>query len=619
MWVPAWDLHLQLTFRTTLRPFRVIFGGGRKKNATKELYSGKLDLPGRRIMKVMPEILSYSDVGFLPIVAAFVKKIGVAEEVDRLCAMESDVRPGVAVSAMILDTLSGRSPLYRFDRFCAQLDTELLLGEQVDAAKFNDDALGRVLDRMSEVGTGLFLTAVCLKVHKLFKLDTSHAHHDTTSVTVYGNYDLYGDPNHKHPFVVTNGFNKDHRPDLKQIVHSLLCVDHGIPIRSKLDNGNKSDKTVNEDLLRDVVDRMRQFGAKNFLYVADSALVTPTNLELMNDEKKGCRFVTRLPETYAECIQAIERAVATDGWNDIGILSRQIPTKNRKPAFYRAFETTVTLYGRIYRALIVHSDAHDKRKTKKLDKAIKEDITELLKIKAAQEKINYQCLPDAQAAVARLPKGKFHGFVAQVNQEIRYGKGRPKGQRPRKIAATTYSLILEIHRDEAAIAHVRQKAGCFVLISNTLRDEPEAEDSRQLLSTYKDQGYVERNFGFLKDDAIVNSLFLKSPGRIEALGLILVLSLLVWRLMERTMRLSLKQTGSKILGWDKRQTSRPTSFMMTTYFMSVLVIQTPKGRMLGRPLNPIQSDYLAILQLPAAIFLDPSAGFIDECALSPPS
>jgi hypothetical protein len=78
-------------------------------------------------MKVMPEILSYSDVGFLPIVAAFVKKIGVAEEVDRLCAMESDVRPGVAVSAMILDTLSGRSPLYRFDRFCAQLDTELLL------------------------------------------------------------------------------------------------------------------------------------------------------------------------------------------------------------------------------------------------------------------------------------------------------------------------------------------------------------------------------------------------------------------------------------------------------------------------------------------------------------
>jgi transposase len=568
-------------------------------------------------MSVMPEILSYADVGFLPIVAAFVKKIGVAEEVDRLCAMESDVRPGVVVSAMILDTLSGRSPLYRFDRFCSEMDTELLLGERVDAAKFNDDALGRVLLRIYEVGTGLFLTAICLRVHKLFNLDTSHVHHDTTSVTLYGDYDLYRDPEHEHPFVIAYGFNKDHRPDLKQIVHSLLCVDHGIPIRSKLENGNKSDKTVNEDLLRKIVDRMRQLGAKDFLYAADAALVTPTNLELMNDENKGCRFVTRLPETYGECIDAIERAVAADTWDDLGIVSRQAPTKSRKSAFYRCFETTVTLYGRVYRALVVHSDALDKRKTKKLDKAIEQDFAQLADIEAAQKKISYACLPDAQAAVERLPKGKFHRFAAQISQKVRYIKGRPKADGTQKIAGTTYSLTLEIQRDETAIARAGQKAGCFVLISNTMRDEPGAEDSRQLLFTYKDQGYVERNFGFLKDDAIVNSLFLKSPERIEALGLVLVLSLLVWRLMERTMRLSLKQTGSTIIGWDKKQTSRPTSFMMTTYFPSVLVLLTPKARMLGRPLDPIQLNYLAILQLSPAIFLDPDADFINGPGLAP--
>jgi len=568
-------------------------------------------------MSVMPEILSYADMGFLPIVAAFVKEIGVADEVDRLCAMESDVRPGVVVTAMILDTLSGRSPLYRFERFCSQVDTELLFGERIDAAKFNDDALGRVLHRIHEVGTGRFLTAICLRVHALFQLDTSHVHHDTTSVTLYGHYDVYEDPDHKHPFVITNGYNKDHRPDLKQIVHSLLCVDHGIPIRSKLENGNKSDKTVNEDLLREIVDRMRQLGARDFLYVADSALVTPTNLELMNDENKGCRFVTRLPETYGQCIDAIERAVAADTWDDLGILSRQPPTKKSKPAFYRGFETTVTLYGRLNRALVVHSDALDKKKTKKLDKAIQDDFTQLALIKAEQKKISYACFPDACAAVERLPKGKFHRFVAEVRQEVRYTKGRPKADGTQKIAAITYSLALEVERDESAIARAEQKAGCFVLISNTLREEPRAEDSRQLLFTYKDQGYVERNFGFLKDDAIVNSLFLKSPERIESLGLVLVLSLLVWRLMERTMRLSLKQTGSTILGWDKRQTSRPTSFMMTTYFPAVLVLQTPKGRILGRPLDQVQLNYLGILRLSPAIFLDPDAGFVDERAPSP--
>ncbi len=64
--------------------------------------------------------------------------------------------------------------------------------------------------------------------------------------------------------------------------------------------------------------------------------------------------------------------------------------------------------------------------------------------------------------------------------------------------------------------------------------------SRDLLFAYTDQGYVERNFGFLKDTISVNSLLLKSSERIEAPGLVPALSLLVWRLMERTTRLSLK-------------------------------------------------------------------------------
>lgn len=569
-------------------------------------------------MSVMPEILSYSDVGFLPIVAAFVKKIGVAEEVDRLCAMESDVRPGIVVSAMILDTLSGRSPLYRFERFFAQLDTELLLGEQVEAAKFNDDALGRVLQRIYEVGTGLILTSVCLRVHKLFELDMSHVHHDTTSLTVHGDYDLYGDGGHEHPFTITYGFNKDHRPDLKQIVHSLLCVDHGIPIRSKMENGNKSDKKVNQDLLGEIADVMRQFGVGNFLFVVDSALVTRTNLALMDDKETGCRFVSRLPETYAECGAAIDRALAADSWVDIGVFSKQASTLKRKPASYRSFETTIIIYDRVYRALVVHSDVLDRKKIKKLEKAIQKDLTEMAKLKAEQEKIVYACLPDAQAAVERLPKGRFHRFTTEVNREVKYAKGRPKADGTRKIASVAYRLTLTIERDQAAIERFERKAGCFVLISNTLQDEPGAESSKQLLETYKDQGYVERNFGFLKNEAIVNSLFLKSPERIEALGLVLVLSLMVWQLMERTMRLTLKEAPCTVTGWDKKQTSRPTSFMMTTYFLSTLVLQTPKGRILGKPLNPIQLSYLAILKLSSAIFLNPEAGFVEERSSSPP-
>ena len=93
---------------------------------------------------------------------------------------------------------------------------------------------------------------------KLFELDTTHVHHDTTSRTVYGDYDLYREDTHDQPFIITFGFSKDHRPDLKQLVHSLLCVDAGIPIYSKCENGNESDKTINRNVIPAMVERMKE-------------------------------------------------------------------------------------------------------------------------------------------------------------------------------------------------------------------------------------------------------------------------------------------------------------------------------------------------------------------------
>ena len=129
--------------------------------------------------------------------------------------------------------------------------------------------------------------------------------------------------------------------------------------------------------------------------------------------------------------------------------------------------------------------------------------------------------------------------------------------------------------------------------------------SYDILATYKAQGMVERNFGFLKDEAIVNSLFLKIPARIEVLGLILVLSLMVWRLMERTMRLSLQISGSKVQGWDKKPTSSPTSLMITNMFLSMVMIRTPEKRFLANGLNATQLEYLKILDVSHRVFIDP--------------
>jgi hypothetical protein len=90
--------------------------------------------------------------------------------------------------------------------------------------------------------------------------------------------------------------------------------------------------------------------------------------------------------------------------------------------------------------------------------------------------------------------------------------------------------------DRPALGRRREQAGCFVLLTNLHPDGERAYSAEQVLRSYKQQYGIEQNFGFLKDEAIVNSIFLKTPARIETLGLILLLALLVWRLIEQQMR-----------------------------------------------------------------------------------
>jgi transposase len=405
--------------------------------------------------------------------------------------------------------------------------------------------------------------------------------------------------------VITQGFSKAHRPDLKQLVQSLLCVDQGIPIYSRVVDGNTSDKTINQNLIPEMVKRMREVGSKDFIYVNDSALITEESLRIIDEWDGGLLFVSLLPQIYNECKNAITQAVQADDWREIGTISDQPTTRNRKPASYKAFETTITLYGKQYRVIVVHSDAHDKRRQNKVDKQIKKDLDETLKLKQQQEKIDYVCLADAQAAIKRIGSGSLHKLSATTQERPQYHKGRPKKDGSRSLKDMRYGLNIELEVDEKAIRKLKDEAGCFVLITNTPREGAGAVDAKQLLTIYKDQHMVERNFGFLKDPVFVNALFLKSPKRIEALGLILVLALMIWRLMERTMRANLAAGNSKITGWVKRETSRPTSFMMTTKFIGIFVLTEGKTRRLSKPLNSVQLAYLHILDLSPDIFVMP--------------
>jgi len=125
---------------------------------------------GGRTMKEFDEEVDVYAVNHLPIVKAYADKIGLVEIVNQLVPSEMEVEPGIIFLGMVLDTLSGRSPLYRLENFFENQDTELLLGKLVDSKSFNDTTVGRLVDKLYEAGTIRIFTELARRSVLVFGL-----------------------------------------------------------------------------------------------------------------------------------------------------------------------------------------------------------------------------------------------------------------------------------------------------------------------------------------------------------------------------------------------------------------------------------------------------------------
>jgi transposase len=554
-------------------------------------------------MQALPPAIEVSPVHHLPIIKAYADQLGLVSLMNHYVPTAMEVDAGTVVLALVLDTLSGRSPLYRLEEFFAQQDTELLLGKAVPPQALNDDTVGRVLDRLYDFGTMRLFTACAVRAAMRFGLERRYVHFDTTSRNVWGEYHFA--ETQDLPFQVTYGYSKDKRPDLKQFVLSTLCVDRAVPIWGKPEDGNASDKTLNTTLLSEIAQLLAHYGVQPGAYIsiADAALVTEDSLAALRDTL----FITRLPATYSACGRVITEAIAHNQWEEVGVLAQTKPTRHRPGTFYKVAEGQVTLYGKAYRAVVVHSSSQDQRRQQHLEREIQASYATLEASVHEATRQEYFCQADAEAAAAKLRalQSAYHGVDIGVEERPKYGPGRPSAKQPRVVKALRYGLQVTLHERSEVIARKTQETGCFVLLTNVPTAGEMAHRAGDVLRAYKAQHGIEQNYGFLKDPLIVNSLFLKKPERIEALGLVLLLALLLWCLVERTLRVHVETTGKPLTGWDKKATQKPTAFMMMTKFAGVMVINVGGQRQLAQPLSMVQQQYLVALGVTVTSFTVP--------------
>jgi len=141
------------------------------------------------------------------------------------------------------------------------------------------------------------MTRIIVHMVKEFGIEMARIHNDSTSITFCGEYrDQAPRPDGHDPPRITHGHNKDHRPDLKQLLWTLsISADGGIPVHYNVDDGNMSDDLTHRrtwDILREIT------GTARFIYTADCKLCSRANMAHIVE--RGGWFITVLPKSRNE-------------------------------------------------------------------------------------------------------------------------------------------------------------------------------------------------------------------------------------------------------------------------------------------------------------------------------
>ena len=505
------------------------------------------------VVKLKPQEIEIQNIDHLGIVAGIIDSIGIVEIINELIGIEKDekVNAGQVVKAMIINGLGFVSkPLYMFPKYFETIACEHLIGAGVKPEYLNDDKLGRVMDKLFIKGLDTIFFIIAVKAAKKFGVSLSTSHLDSSSMHVHGQYNTslpevifenqkVGDNQEleelavKSPkeITITYGYSRDHRPDLKQFIIEMICSGDGdIPIFLKLASGNQTDSSCFGQI---AVEYQKQLEV-NSLIVADSALYTESNLKMMSD----LQWLCRVPLT----IKAAKSLISTIPESEF--IDSTIPG-------YKLASKTENYAGIEQRWLVVQSQERresDLRKlTQKIIKAESKAVQDLKKL--SQEE--FACVADAIKALSKLSKQfKYHQINVSIVTQI---KSKTKDS-PQEIC---YQISATVSQDESKINTELLSAGRFIIATNVLDSQELSNDS--MLSEYKAQQSCERGFGFLKDPLFfADSIFLKSPERIESLGMIMGLCLLVYTLAQRQIRNALKESKSTIKNQLGKATNRPT-------------------------------------------------------------
>lgn len=484
------------------------------------------------------------EIGPLPVVRHFLDRLSVEQLLaqfvtERKLGRRSALPSSRALAAMVSNILISREPLYAVPGWFARRASEHAGLSEDELVMLNDDRIGRALDRLYEADLASLMTALVVRAVREFKIDMSQAHSDTTTVTFSG---AYGKQRNKEelarPPLITFGYNKDHRPDLKQLVYSLaVSADGAVPVHYRLYDGNKTDDKVHIETWKTIREIA---GRPDFTYVADSKLCTRENMGFIAEQ--GGVFVTVLARSRQE--DDAFRAHIQDhpiAWEEV---RRDTDVDPEKPAkTYDAFdgaERSAEGYRVVWYRSSVKRAIDETRRADRISRA-KMRIENLEQRNGSHR---FRTIESAQKAADQVlqDEGAQRWLRVQVvESSVQDFKQASPGRPGKDTVFRRVDIPIFLFQVEDLADAIRADAKCdglFAMVTNHEKLTP-----KELLAVYKYQPFLEKRNEQLKSVLAVAPVFLKKPERVAALLFLYFIAVLAFALIEREARQQMDRLG----------------------------------------------------------------------------
>lgn len=425
-----------------------------------------------------------------------IRRMGVRAAIDTLLPTESERSHGEVIEVLMLSRLLDPHPLSRIEDWMRASGVDALLGR--DAAKFNDDRIGRTLDALGDKVRDA-QTALTTGLIVAFALRTVDAHYDTTSLWLEGDYD--------DSELAARGHSKDGRGDHKQVVVGTVTTEDGeVPLAHAVHPGNTGDVSTVPEALRS----LRACVPHDPVVISSNSVMwSRANMDAVAAAEGIFLGPIAMGPKVVEWVCAAEPTIEV-------VVSLQ---RQKEPVRYLACVAGHFAVNGVAEAG-THLVIYDPRRAQKEASERTQALVRLeAGLNALAASLNQGRLKTMEAAQKKLRALLTrHGLAARYAHAELVSDGGP--------------MALRRTRDEAALAAAPSRDGRWPLVTNRvgLSDE---ELCTWAVRRYKTHGRIERDHHLLKGPLAVRPLFVQNDARIRSLVAICVWALTAWKLMER--------------------------------------------------------------------------------------